>query len=122
MAQDEVIPSKSSDMPSPEHSVSSSSKGSFAMSLNKAATSRPIYRRYCRSKSLSNIFPESYTHGEIARMRERLLRYDDHQKFEVTFSIFLILLIQKLAVYAKKGVVNDYSSSFVEDETMIYII
>ncbi|XP_018571004.1 MFS-type transporter SLC18B1 [Anoplophora glabripennis] len=78
MTKEEMIASKSSTMPSPEPSVSSSSKGSFALSLNKAIPSRPVYKKYCRSKSLSNVFPESYTHGDIARMRERLLRTNSH--------------------------------------------
>ncbi|KAJ8942876.1 hypothetical protein NQ314_009940 [Rhamnusium bicolor] len=78
MEKEELIPSKSNSLPSPENSSSSSSKGSFAVSSNSGNFGHTVYRKYNRSKSLSNISPESYTAGEITRIRERLLRTNSH--------------------------------------------
>ncbi|XP_049822563.1 MFS-type transporter SLC18B1-like isoform X2 [Aethina tumida] len=78
MEKDELIPSKSNALSSPEVISPSSSKSSFAISSNSGNSGSLIHRKYIRSKSLSNIAPEAYTAREANRIRERLLRTNSH--------------------------------------------
>lgn len=88
MEKDELIPSKSNALSSPEVISPSSSKSSFAISSNSGNSGSLIHRKYIRSKSLSNIAPEAYTAREASRIRERLLRYKIKKTFLNLFKYF----------------------------------
>ncbi|CAH1183609.1 unnamed protein product [Phaedon cochleariae] len=75
MQKGESIPAVS---PS-ENCCTTSSKSSFALSSHSGHIGHPIYRTHHRSKSLSNMMcPDSFSPGEIRRMKERLLRMNSH--------------------------------------------
>ncbi|XP_017781207.1 PREDICTED: MFS-type transporter SLC18B1-like isoform X2 [Nicrophorus vespilloides] len=83
MEKDERIQAKSSRSSSPDFrtppssTITANSESRIITSSISTPSSNPSYRPM-RSKSMSNICAESYTTGDIRRIKERLLRMNSH--------------------------------------------